>query len=542
MLKPTLPDYDIAEWRRQPFPERLRQVCGAWAMQGYGSPAGVYALYAAKIAAYVAAWAVSCTFTPGYALADIGSWWASDVAFQKAVLWTMLFEGLGLGCGSGPLTGRYLPPFGGALYFLRPGTTKLPLLRVLGHRRGWLDVALYAALVVLLLRALTAPAIGAAHLVPIVVLVPVLGVLDKTVFLALRSEHWLSVAICLLFADWVAGAKVVWLAVWWWAATSKVNRHFPAVMCVMVSNAPFSPAWLKRRMYRSFPDDLRPSAFAATLTHFGTVLEYAFPLALLLSDGGPVTTAALVVMTVFHLFILVQVPMGVPLEWNVAMVYGGWVLYGVHAAVGIGSIGSPVLAAWLAAFHVALPLYGSFYPDRVSFLLAMRYYAGNWACSVWLFREGASEALDRRLVKWSMGVQRQLGHFYDRDTIDALLSKVIAFRAMHLHGRALRELVPRAVDDVDRREWLDGEIVAGLVLGWNFGDGHLHGLRLLEAVQAQCGFAPGDLRVVMIESEAMFSGRQAWTVADAADGVLARGEVVVADLAERQPWAERAPG
>ena len=35
--------------------------------------------------------------------------------------------GLGLGCGSGPLTGRYNPPFGGALYFCRPGTIKMPL-------------------------------------------------------------------------------------------------------------------------------------------------------------------------------------------------------------------------------------------------------------------------------------------------------------------------------------------------------------------------------------------------------------------------------
>ena len=41
----------------------------------------------------------------------------------------MAFEAIGLGCGSGPLTGRYNPPLGGALYFLRPGTTKMPLFR-----------------------------------------------------------------------------------------------------------------------------------------------------------------------------------------------------------------------------------------------------------------------------------------------------------------------------------------------------------------------------------------------------------------------------
>ncbi len=55
-----------------------------------------------------------------------------------------------------------------------------------------------------------------------------------------------------------------------------------------------------------------------------------------------------------------------------------------------------------------------------------------------------------------------------------LVGKVVAFRLMHLAGRALCLLVPRAVDDPSEREWVDGEILAGLVLGWNFGDGHLH--------------------------------------------------------------------
>jgi hypothetical protein len=515
-------------------------VCQAWASQGYGTPLAVYLLYVAKIVAYVAAWALLCTTSPGHELARIGAWWADDVAFQKAILWTMLFEGLGFGCGSGPLTGRYVPPLGGSLYFLRPGTTKLPLVPIPGlggHRRTVLDVALYAGIVALLVRALLAPAITLEHVVPILVLVPVAAILDKTLFLVFRSEHYLSVLVCLLFpADWLAGAKVVWMAIWWWAATSKVNRHFPAVMAVMVSNSPVAPAAFKRAMYRDPPNDLRPSAFASTLAHFGTALEYAFPLVLVLSSGGPVTVATLVVATVFHLFILSEVPMGVPLEWNVIMIYGAWVLFGVHADVPAWQLHSPALIAWLLGFHLALPAYGSAFPERVSFLLAMRYYAGNWACSVWLFAPGATEKLDQKLTKWSRRVQEQLAVLYDPDTIDALMSKVMAFRAMHLHGRALQDLVPKAVDDIDRYEWLDGEIVAGLVGGWNFGEGHLHDERLLAAIQAQCGFERGEVRVVMIESQAWFRKTQSWRIADAKDGVIARGEVVVAELAERQPW------
>ena len=41
-----------------------------------------------------------------------------------------------------------------------------------------------------------------------------------------------------------------------------------------------------------------------------------------------------------------------------------------------------------------LPLLGNLVPSRVSFLVAMRYYAGNWAWNAWLFRGDSHEKLD----------------------------------------------------------------------------------------------------------------------------------------------------
>jgi hypothetical protein len=131
---------------------------------------------------------------------------------------------------------------------------------------------------------------------------------------------------------------------------------------------------------------------------------------------------------------------------------------------------------------------------------------------------------------------------------------------MHLHGRALQRLLPRAVADIDGSgelaspnpssrgvsggfppsiddyEYLDGEIVAGIVLGWNFGDGHLHDLQLLRAVQRQCGFTEGELRCVFVEAQPMGRPTLAWTIADAASGVRERGEVAVSELRALQPW------
>jgi len=537
---PRLPPYEISDWQSRPFEERMAMSCRTWALQGYGTPLAIHAGYLVKIAAYVGAWWFFCSLSTD---GPIQSWWSSKVAFQKAILWTLTFEVMGFGCGSGPLTGRYMPPLGGFLYFLRPGTTKLPLyadLPVLGgHRRTWLDVLLYAGLLGACFRALVAPEIETAHLLPLVVLLPTLGLADKTLFLAARSEHYLSVLICLLFSDWIGGSKVVWMAIWWWAATSKVNHHFPAVMCVMTSNSPAQPfSAIKKRLYRSYPDDLRPSKLAQRYTHFGTLLEYLFPLVLVMSGGGVVTEIALGVMLVFHLFIMSSVPMGVPLEWNVVMIYGGFLLFGHHADVGILTVSSPILVGWLIGFHVLLPLYGSVYPSRVSFLLAMRYYAGNWAYSVWLFRGESSAKLDQ-LTKWAPRVRQQLAPFYDDGTITALLSMIPAFRMMHLHGRCLHDLLPKAVDDIDDYEWMDGEIVAGLALGWNFGDGHLHDTQLLAAIQAQCGFEPGELRCVMVESQPIHRATHDYRIVDAATGELARGTIPVETLLGRQPWPQR---
>ncbi|HEV3190789.1 MAG TPA: DUF3556 domain-containing protein, partial [Polyangiaceae bacterium] len=393
LLYPTPPPYAPLDWLTKPFAERARTACAAWAMQGYGTPPAVFALYAVKAALYVYGWIFFCGMSPSLGgLSSIASWWLEPLAFQKAIVWSLLFEVLGLGCGSGPLSGRYFPPIGGVLYFLRPGATKLPLFRRLpvlgGTTRGAVDVLLYAALLVGCVRMLVSPAPGVAHFLPIAALLPLLGIADKTVFLAARAEHYWVTILCFVFAgNWIAGAKAVELALWFWAGFSKLNHHFPTVACVMTSNGPFTRfEWLRRRLYRNYPRDLRPSRLATIMAHAGTALEFAVPLAFALTPLGTPPVVAIVLMLLLHGYITSNVPMGVPIEWNVMVVYGGFALFWAHPDVSLASIGSPPLAAFLFLMLVALPLLGNVLPGSISFLLAMRYYAGNWAYSVWLFR------------------------------------------------------------------------------------------------------------------------------------------------------------
>lgn len=541
LLDPKPPPYDALEWRKLPFAERTRQVCLAWAYQGYGTPLTAFVFYLLKVGLYVAAWVFFCSFDPNIAgFSDLERWAFSFPAFQKAIVWSLVFEVLGLGCGSGPLTARYFPPFSAFLHFLRVGTTKMSLLEDLplvgGFRRTAFDVTAYAALVVAAFWSLLSPEPTRLHFGAVAALLILNGVLDRTILLAARSEHYLVTTLCFLFpTEAIAGSKAVQLALWFWAGVSKLNHHFPSVVCVMQSNSPFATESFRKRLYRDYPHDLRPSSLANRLAHFGTFLELSVPILLGLGGGGAITVVGFVLMLTLHGYITSSVPMGVPLEWNVMVVYGAFVLFGVHAETSILSIESMAMAVLLSSACVLMPLFGNLFPRRLSFLFSMRYYAGNWPFSVWLFR-GESHRKLEKIKKASPWVFEQLALFYDERTAVGLVGKVLAFRAMHLHGRILQLVMPRLVDRFEDYQYLDGEIVAGLVLGWNFGDGHLHQEALLEKVQAQCSFEPGEVRCLFVESQPLHQRTLEYRLVDAATGLREAGHFTTDELLELQPW------
>jgi hypothetical protein len=121
-------------------------------------PTRIYLQYLLKFGLYVTGWGLCCAFSEK-SVPD-AAWYVQPDAFKKFVLWSLMFEGLGLGCSSGPLSSavpRWFTPY---RYFLTPGATKLPFIEGLpifgSHRRSWFDVALYVANNLLLVRALTA--------------------------------------------------------------------------------------------------------------------------------------------------------------------------------------------------------------------------------------------------------------------------------------------------------------------------------------------------------------------------------------------------
>lgn len=523
-------------------------LCKAWAKQGFGAPVSAFLFYVLKIGFYVLVWLFFCSFSSD--LGDwksLGSWVFKTEALAKAIFWTMLMEVLGWGGGSGPLTGRYWPPFGASTYYLRPGTVKLPLfpgLPIIGNdRRNYFDVALYALLLLLLLRICLAAAITPSLILPLLILLPLLGILDRQIFLAARSDVWFPAACAFLFPEQTVSALVIcWFAVWFWAAFSKLTPSFSSVIAVMICSSPLLN-WkiLKRRIFRDYPNDLRLSSSAEIVAHFGTLVEFLLPTLLLFSfvfHWSPTVMFGLLLgMTLFHLFIFINFPAGVPMEWNVIMVYGGILLFGFQNHQDAFALTEPFLVVLYSISFFCLPLLGHFFPRHISFLLSMRYYAGTWPYSIWLFKKGCKmEKMEPNIVKSSNDLRSQLAHFYDEETYTSSLSLITAFRLMHLPGKALPQLLPKAIDDIDEYEWWDGEFIAGEVGGWNFGDAHLSSETMLKAVQKRCNFSPTELRVIMVESPRLHNGKMHWRIHDAAKGLIEEGQISVYDLKEEHPW------
>jgi hypothetical protein len=555
-LQPSAPPFDLDEWKTWPYLTRIKAQAQDWAVNGFGTPGVVYVLYLVKLTVFVvgAFFVISIT-TPGIGtLGDIGDWWTTPIVFQKFAVWTLVWEICGLGSGSMQLAARYGPVIGGMLYWLRPGTVRLPpwpdkvpLTR--GTRRTIVDVLLYAAVLVFGIHLLISSGVDGstrldpAWIAPLLASWALLGLRDKVSFLAGRPEVYGFMMLVSLFPahNLVVGWQFVFFFIWWGAAASKLNHHFPYVIAVMVSNTPWNrSAKAKSRLYRNYPEDMRPGVPAKLGAHLGTAVEFGLPLVLILSRGGTIGTLAVIGMIAFHAHIFSTFALGVPQEWNLFMIWGLLFLFGHYGDVPLSNLDNPLLIAILVVVGVVIPVIGNLLPEKISFLPGMRYYAGNWATSQWLFRKdtGAEENLDERMDKVAPVTVEQLAKLYDRDTAEYFLEKALAFRALHSHGRALAALAGRAVDDVEAYNIREGETVSGVVTGWNFGDGHFHHNQLLEAIQEQCGFDEGDVRVVALEGQPAHIQRQHYWIYDAAVGVIEEGWVDVAEMVKRGPWLE----
>lgn len=181
------------------------------------TPVALHLFYVVKILAYigVAAWI------------NRGHSWTEPIVFQKVVLYTMLFEVVGFGCGFGPLNNRFFPPMGSALYWLRPNTIRLPpwpgrVPLTKGDNREPIDILLYAVLLVVLVIALFSSGTATGLLpvwqpVAVLILLALIGLRIKVIFPGRprRSVRAPFVAAFLFGGiNVIIAAKLVCMAIW----------------------------------------------------------------------------------------------------------------------------------------------------------------------------------------------------------------------------------------------------------------------------------------------------------------------------------------
>ncbi|GAB89787.1 DUF3556 domain-containing protein [Gordonia rhizosphera] len=570
--KPDLPAVDPQEFLRRPLQERLRILSTNWVEHGFGSPWMVHTIYIMKLVFFYALGGVIvATATSGLpAFWHVAEWWNQPIVYQKFVLWTVLLEAIGVAGSWGPLAGKVKPMTGGIRFWARPGTIRLRPYKwvpfTAGDRRTWFDIGVYLALLVTLVITLVMPGVASssmsemlpdntsglvnpALLIAPMALLVLIGLRDKTIFLGARGEQYLPAMFfftVLGFVDMIIALKLLIVVVWVGAGVSKFGKHFANVIPPMVSNSPAIPfKWLKRAHYRDFPNDLRPSKLAEFMAHvLGTTVEIAAPLVLLFSTNKTLTIVAAVGMVAFHLFIISTFPLAVPLEWNVLFAYTTLFLF-IGFPSWDGYAVTDMSSWWLLAVIVAgllfFPILGNFRPDKVSFLPSMRQYAGNWASATWAFAPGAEEKLNKVTRSASNTVDQFVAFGYEPEWAEVTMNQPVAWRSMHSQGRGLFSVLLKSVPDIDTRIVREAEFICNTLIGFNFGDGHLHNEDLIAAVQTEAQFEPGELIVVWVESQAWGSSVQHYKVIDAALGVIERGTWKVADAVAAQPWLPDGP-
>ncbi|MFC8849791.1 MULTISPECIES: DUF3556 domain-containing protein [unclassified Micromonospora] len=556
----NFPPVDPATFLDKPLMERTKALALHWVEYGFGTPKMIHTIYLVKMTLlWLVAGATIATWTSDLGpVWHVGDWWQEPIIYQKAVVWTMLLEAVGLAGSWGPLAGKFKPMTGGILYWARPGTIRLRPWKAVpgtnGDTRTVLDVALYLGLLGVLAALMALPGDAAGLVDPRLCLVAVAllvlcGLRDKTIFLAARGEQYGPALVffgTLGFVDMIVALKLLIVVVWMGAGVSKIGRHFTNVVGPMLSNSPSIPLRaIKRAHYRDFPNDLRPSKVATLMAHVGgTVVELVTPVVLLFSTNRTLTLLAVGLMVIFHLFIIGAFALAVPQEWNLQFAYTTIFLfagYPAQSGYGVGDMSSVALLLAICAGLLFFPVLGNLRPDLVSFLPSMRQYAGNWASATWAFAPGAEAKLDQlpRAARNQVDQLQAMG--YPQPIAEITMQQTIAWRTMHSQGRGLFSLLLRHIPDLDRWTVREAEFACNSIIGFNFGDGHLHDEDLLNAIQKRCRFAPGEFLVAWVESQPIHKQTQEYKLIDVATGVVERGTWRVADAVAEQPWLPNGP-
>ena len=520
-------------------------------------PQAVVIFYLAKSIVYVALY--------WYIIRDSNHAVFDELNVKRFILYNIIGDAIGLNATFGPLGFRSLrrAAFVPLFNFLTPGTITGPLLpEIRALRSRWL-VAAYAIYLALLVRALVAPTIGAAEVLPPLVLLAVIAPFDFVIAEASRLEHYGYMLFCLAFDEWIFGCQCVQLALWTGAGISKLGPWFKAVPVSMAVNAPWSglvPTFI-RALHREFPRDVRPSALARALAAVGVAAEVSMGA---LCAFGPTRRFGVLLTLGFHTFISLHLPFASVQEWNLFCMYASVCFFGHYTFTWPDDGVHPALAAGLALVLLVVPLVGQLCPSRVPFLYAYRPYAGNWFFAWHIVSKNGQPKLRSLRTAESL--------FFEENDPESSLAAAcrkhmptawLADREWHaqfvtvglaaqlMQWPQYRPLLPIIEAMETRYGWTSADDYRlffhmpflALVHGWNLAAGyHLReGAPYYAALQQTCGFEKGECLVVLFKPLSLLSRTAEFCVIDPADAAthggdgIMRGRIPYAEVERMQP-------
>jgi hypothetical protein len=116
------PDVDPKTFMDRPYLERTKVLSQFWIDYGFGSPKAIMVMYLSKLVLFYGCCGIlAATLTSHMSPLHPGQWFDQPIFYEKAVIWTLLLETLGIAGSWGPLAGHMWPFTGGWHYYARKG-------------------------------------------------------------------------------------------------------------------------------------------------------------------------------------------------------------------------------------------------------------------------------------------------------------------------------------------------------------------------------------------------------------------------------------
>lgn len=326
---------------------------------------------------------------------------------KKLMIWFNMWESLGLGVISGPLHGKWSPPFTDWWYRFTPGTLKYnaPFMWFLPNTRNYLDVLVEVPLTYIFTwRCLLAPEVTPELVMPLTACAIYEFFFDHGQHLHTYGTQNLHCFVCMCFS--VAQGQVVGLQVFeiWFYVCSGWCKIGPSFKFLNISNLmtakfmvgmPWSH-WFRKTMFKAYDapsPDYNYTIAARILSTIMAVCEALGPL-LCLSNDWRVVWLGILIFVCMHFFIIATLIVDV-FSWNAADAVWFVPLFGIiHTGLDWSALPHmhPLLVAWLCA-HALHAVYGNFVPDHVNYVTAHRHAAGNFCWGVILVKKSAAHKL-----------------------------------------------------------------------------------------------------------------------------------------------------